>query len=319
MPPRWHSGQVRAPDLDVVVVGNVGVDTNVFLPGADVDWSREANFTTNRDYVGQAGGYAVRGYAQLGWRAGFVGTVGPDWAGALVREQLGHDGVDLSGLWIDPVGTARSVNVMGVGGTRKNFYDGAGHLDAVPPHAAYATVRSARLVHVNLANWARRLLPVARSAGAVVAVDLQDVADPHDPYRVDFVEAADLAFCSAANHARPEPLAQALRAINPELIVVVGLGADGCAVADRSGLRRYPAPQLDLPVVDTIGAGDSLAVGLLTSYVLQGLDLETAVRRGQVAARWCCAQSASTSSLIGPGDLDRLAESARAAAVAGRG
>ncbi|MEI2732748.1 MAG: carbohydrate kinase family protein [Dermatophilaceae bacterium] len=298
------------PALDVVVVGNVGIDTNVYLPGADVDWSREANFTENRDYVGQAGGYAARGYAQLGWRTGFIGTVGDDWAGAMVRAELEHDGIDLHGLWVDPVGTARSVNVMGTDGSRKNFYDGAGHLNATPPDAAYEVVRSARLVHVNIANWARLLLPAARSGGAVVAVDLQDLADPRDAYRADFVVAADVAFFSAANVGGPRLVAEALRDVNPGLLVVVGMGAQGCGVADAQGWRTYPAPPSDLAVVDTNGAGDALAVGVLTSHVLQGLSLEQSVLRGQVAARWCAAQRASTSTLITRDDLDRLSGTA---------
>ena len=52
-------------NFDVVVVGNVGIDTNVYLPGSDIDFSVEANFTENFDYVGQAGGYASQGFAQL--------------------------------------------------------------------------------------------------------------------------------------------------------------------------------------------------------------------------------------------------------------
>jgi len=52
--------------LDVVVVGNVGIDTNVYLAGNEINFEVEANFTENLDYVGQAGGYATRGFAQLG-------------------------------------------------------------------------------------------------------------------------------------------------------------------------------------------------------------------------------------------------------------
>jgi len=36
---------------DVVVVGNAGIDTNVFLYGADVDFSVEANFSDTLDTV----------------------------------------------------------------------------------------------------------------------------------------------------------------------------------------------------------------------------------------------------------------------------
>ena len=67
--------------MEVVVIGSVGVDTNVFLPGGDIDWSRAANFTENLDCVGQAGGYASLGDARLGRRTAFIGHVGQDAAG----------------------------------------------------------------------------------------------------------------------------------------------------------------------------------------------------------------------------------------------
>jgi sugar/nucleoside kinase (ribokinase family) len=52
------------------------------------------------------------------------------------------------------------------------------------------------------------------------------------------------------------------------------------------------------PVIDTNGAGDGLAVGFLSSYVLEGHSLEESIRRGQIAARHTCTQKATTSSLI---------------------
>src|SRR5664280_3085202 len=143
--------------FDVVVVGNAGVDTNVYLPGDRIDWTREANFTDNQDYVGQAGGYAARGYAQLGCRTAFVGSLGADSAGDLVRAELRGDGVDLGGVFLDPAGTARSVNLMYAGsgggargaGQRKNFYDGRGHMGLrAPDQVCRELLRGTRLVHV---------------------------------------------------------------------------------------------------------------------------------------------------------------------------
>ncbi|MGC9396493.1 MAG: hypothetical protein ACP5J4_16740 [Anaerolineae bacterium] len=52
-------------NFDVAVVGNVGVDTCIYLYGDDIDFNVEANFSQNLDYVGQTGGFASRGYAQL--------------------------------------------------------------------------------------------------------------------------------------------------------------------------------------------------------------------------------------------------------------
>lgn len=271
----------------------------MYLPGADVDWAIEANFTDNVDYVGQAGGFASRGYAQLGRRTAFVGYVGDDWGGRFVRAELARDGVDTSALLRDPAGTSRSVNIMYRDGRRKNFYDGKGHMGLEPDLALCARIlMGARLAHFNIPNWARQLLPLARDLGVRIAVDLQDVVSLDDPYRQDFLQYADIVFLSAANHAEPRPLIETLLAERPERVVIAGMGARGCAAGDRSGIHDFAPVELDLPVVDTNGAGDGLAVGFLSSFVLDGLDLATAVRRGQIVARYTCAQRASTSHLI---------------------
>lgn len=292
------------PPAEVVVVGNVGVDTCVYPWGDEIDWSVEANFTENLDTVGQAGGYASRGYARLGRRVAFIGHAGADHDGDLVRATLARDGVDTRALLVDPQGTSRSVNFMYRDGRRKNFYDGKGHMGLVPDLALCRSVMDgARLAHVNLPNWARLLLPVARELGLVVACDLQDVVDPADPYRRDFVETADIVFCSAANH-EPERLAGELWTRRPGLIVVVGMGARGCALGVAGQVRRFPPVPDERPVVDTNGAGDALAVGFLTSYVLEGRPLEEAVRRGQIAARHTCTLRGTSEGLITSAQLD---------------
>lgn len=276
---------------EVVVIGNAGVDTNVYLYGDDIDWRVEANFTENLDVVGQAGGYASRGYAALGRRTAFVGAVGDDAAGRMVREALEREGIDVRGLFLDPRGTARSVNLMYRDGRRKNFYDGKGHMELEPDlGACRAVLAGARLAHVNIPHWARQVLPLARELGLAIAVDLQDVVDPRDPYRRDFIEAADFLFCSGVNHPDPAPLAAALLGMSAARALVIGMGAEGAALATRSGLRRFPPAPLDSPVVDTNGAGDALAVGFLVSHVLEGRPLEEAVQRGQIAARLACSQ-----------------------------
>jgi hypothetical protein len=56
----------------------------------------------------------------------------------------------------------------------------------------------------------------------------------------------------------------------------------------------------------TNGAGDALAVGFLVAHVLQGHSVAEAVRRGQLGARWTCAQRASSGDLITPARLAAL-------------
>jgi len=160
------------------------------------------------------------------------------------------------------------------------------------------------LAHFHIPNWARDLLPIARELGLVIACDIQDVISPRSQYRQAFVEHAHFLFFSAANHADPAPLIRSFLAIQPEQVIVVGLGAQGCALGTRERIEFFPPVEMNTPVVDTNGAGDGLAVGFLSSHILDGYSLHDSVLRGQIVARHTCAQKASTSHLIGPEQLD---------------
>jgi sugar/nucleoside kinase (ribokinase family) len=284
---------------DAVVVGNVGIDTNVYFQADEPDINRESNFTENLDYVGQAGGYASRGYAQLGKRAAFIGYVGDDFGGRFIRDEFARDGIDTTAVFTDPAGTSRSINFTYQDGRRKNFYDGKSHLLLQPDRAVCRSVLAqARLAHFNIPNWARQLLPIAKELGVTIACDLQDVTTLRDGYREDFIDSADIVFFSAANQHDPTALIEELLKWKSTLIVVAGMGARGCALGTRAGIRYFEPVTLKTPVIDTNGAGDGLAVGFLSSYVLDGCSLEESVRRGQIAARYTCTQKASSSRLI---------------------
>ena len=291
--------------FDVVVVGNAGIDTNVYLPGNVIDFNVEANFTENLTYVGNAGGYASRGYAQLGKRTTFLGYLGDDYHGRLIRDEFTQDGIDLTGLFSDPRGTAHSINFMYQDGRRKNFYDGKGHLHLQPDmDKCQAVFSQAALAHFNIPNWARYLLPLAGDLGLTVAVDLQDVVTVDDTYREDFIRQADILFFSAVNYVDPIPLIDAFLALSPDLIILSGIGARGCALGTQNGVQYFPAVEMQAPVIDTNGAGDALAVGFLSSYVMDGFSLNDSVLRGQIAARHACTLKATSSQLISMDQLD---------------
>jgi sugar/nucleoside kinase (ribokinase family) len=291
--------------FDVVVVGNAGIDTNVYL-GGPVDLGHETDYSVNLDGVGQAGGYSARGFARLGYRTAFLGFVGDDSMGRFLVDELAGDGVDMSHVLVDPAGTNRSVNLMSPNGGRHSFFDGKSHMTARPDLDAWRpALTGARLAHLSIPNWARHILEPARRAGAVMSVDLQDAGDPADEYRRDFVEAADVLFVSSAHLPDPRRALDALHRAGR--IVVCGMGARGCAVRTDDGYREHHAANLPEPVVDSNGAGDSLAVGFLTSYFLEGRTLDDAVHRGQLAARWCCARRGSRE-LITRRQLDGLGD-----------
>ncbi len=297
-------------NFDVVVVGNAGIDTAIFLPQPTVNWQNETNFTENIDYVGQSGGFASRGYAQLGYKTAFIGAVGQDWRGEHIRQTLTADGVDVSGLFVDPAGTNRSVNLIYPNGTRHSFFDGKSHMQLeIDKDKCRQLLKQAHFAHFSLPNWARHLLPIAQSLGLPIACDIQDVTQLDDPYRQDFVYFADFLFFSAANFPDPTPHIRHFLQKKPEQIVIVGMGAKGCAVGTaNAGIQLFPPVPMAEPVLDSTGAGDGLAVGFLSSYLREGYDLPAAIHRGQIVARYSCTQRANSSHLIRREQLEQIAE-----------
>lgn len=289
----------------VTVVGNPGLDTLVLLHDDNPDLRADGHFVRNVDQVGHSAAFTARACARLGHRTRILGSVGADFVGAHVRVVLAGDGVDTSLLFTDPAGTARSVNFVRPDGGRTFFFDGASHMTITPPaDLVDAALAGTDLVLSSLPNWGRHVVSRARREGIPVAVDLQDVRTVDDPYRRDFIAAADLLFASAAHLADPPAAAAAWFAAGPARLVVFGMGARGAMLVERAGAggvraTMAPVPAVDLPVVDTTGAGDSLATGFLDGFVLGGLPAPAALERGQVLARICA------SALGGSAPFDR--------------
>jgi sugar/nucleoside kinase (ribokinase family) len=190
-------------------------------------------------------------------------------------------------------------------GRRKNFYDGRGSMTLSPDLAlARCVLARTRLAHFSIVHWARQLLPIARELGLTIAVDLQDVVTADDAYRQDFVEAADVVLLSGVHHPDPGPMIAAYRRCNPRAIYVVGMGARGAVLGTAGEIRWFGPVPHDRPVVDSNGAGDSLAVGFLASYLLDGFALDDAVQRGQLLARHTCTLVAGDDGFLTRSELD---------------
>ena len=77
---------IQPRTFDVVVVGAIGIDTNVYTQAESIDATIETHFTENLDHVGQSGGFSSRGFAQLGKKTAVIGYVGGDYSGAYIRQ-----------------------------------------------------------------------------------------------------------------------------------------------------------------------------------------------------------------------------------------
>ena len=303
-------------NADVLVVGAVGVDTQAYPPpGWRWETAVEGTRCEVHQTLGHGGGYAARGYAALGHATSILGRVGDDAGGAFVRETFAGDGIGTEGL-VTSGSTAHSVNIVDPSGSRRSFYDARlDGVDTPTDELMRDLVPQARLLHVNIPDWTRRVLPIAHEAGVEVLVDVQDTPGPVDDYRLDYVRGADLLFASGSDLDDPEGYAHWAFDVGRARLVVIGLGGRGCLVVPRDE-EVWVVPPVELPadpvtgetqpVVDTNGAGDSLAVGIGSALVLDDLPLEIAVERGLFCARWCCTLRGTSDGLLTRDRLDRL-------------
>jgi len=86
------------------------------------------------------------------------------------------------------------------------------------------------------------------------------------------------------------------------------MGAKGCALGTIAGIQYFPAVDFPKPVLDTNGAGNSLAVGFLSARIFENIPLNLAILHGQIAARHTCTLKADSDHLISQSELKKYAE-----------
>jgi sugar/nucleoside kinase (ribokinase family) len=304
------------PELyDVAAIGNAIVD--VITPASDdflddeglakgamtlIDDARaEDLYGRMAPGIEASGGSAantVAGVASLGGRAAYIGKVAKDTLGEVFR----HD-ITAMGVHFEPTpmlggeGTGRClINVTEDGQRTMCTYLGAANAltaDDVDP----ALIEAAGIVYLEgylfdppaareaFAKAAR----IARRAGRRVALTLSDafVVHRHRAGLLDFIGGElDIVFANATEVAalfETEDFEAALKALSERVeTAVVTHGAQGSVIVskgERADITAEPVSK----VIDTTGAGDQYAAGVLYGLA-RGLPLAKSGRLGAIAA-----------------------------------
>jgi len=275
----------------VIVVGSINVDLVVTVerlpgPGETVVGGHFA-----RHHGGKGANQAVAA-ARLGAPTWFIGAVGGDGFGADVRETLGSQGVDVTGVLTlagQPTGVAL-IMVDALGENRIAVAGGANAaLSSVQVRAALKRLaigpRDVVLVGHEIRTGAtHEALRLARIAHATTilnpapagglgrsTLDLADILTPNE---------AELAVLAGPGGS---PSVAGRRLLGPEpggRAALVTLGRRGAMLVASRRARAVHAPRVE--VVDTVGAGDALN-GALAAGLAAGLDLSEAAHRAVVA------------------------------------
>ena len=274
----------------MLVAGGVGIDTIVRVPSLPLAMADSIHVPPVIDYVAHTGNGVALGLLALGHRPLLLDYIGEDPQAELVLARYRERGLEFDYL-VHESGTRRSVNLVGPDGRRLSLYDGR-HPDTLRmPRAFYLPrMREAEHVHLSIVPWARELFDDAQALGLPVSTDLHDW-DGRNPYYHDFAWRSDLVFLSSA--VLGEGVFEVMRAILREgraQVVVATAGAQGSYALERGSIevRHTAAARLDLPVVDSNGAGDAFSSAFLHAWCA-GQPTDACMRAGAVSGAFACA------------------------------
>ena len=299
--------------FDVVVVGELNVD--LILRGeVTPEYGQVEKLLDDAALVlGSSSAIFACGCARLGLRVAFIGKVGDDTFGRVVKDELVARGIDVSAVMTDPtIKTGISVILARTGDRAILTY--LGSISALRyEEIDLDLLARGRHMHAGayfLLDALRPDLPklcdFARAQGLTVSLDTN--YDPSERWDVsEILRHVDIYLPNetelraiAGIHDVPAALDQLARSVPT---VAVKLGAAG-ALAGR-GPERAQTAALDVAVVDTTGAGDSFDAGFVYAW-LAGWKLPEALRLGVVCG------SLSTTAAGGTAGQATLDEAMRA-------
>ena len=274
------------------VIGGVSWNQVIDVPHLPSGRTETIWATASRTGIGATGAGKALNLARLGFDTRLHALMGADPDGDRAAEELSAAGVKLHRV-SDPAGTERHVNLMDPRGRRASIYVNDSTYDPEISQADLEEfVAGADFVWVNLANYARRALPVLATLGMPAWVDIHDWDGVKDHHR-DFVDAADYLFMSDEGHLEALGLA-AMLAPTRELVVVTH-GSRG-ATAFVGKADPIEVPPLEVEAVDPNGAGDAFGAGVMFG-VSRGWEWSRALAAGAAVAGGCVA----TGHLADPG------------------
>jgi ribokinase len=271
-----------ATDVVVVLAGEP-------TPGSD----RPATIRTGG---GGAGANVAVHLARLGTAVVLAGCTGDDAAGRGLAAELAAAGVALRLRTVAGAATGTIVSLVEPGGQRSMLADRGANLELrpddvpAPPPGGHLHLSGYTLLDPGPRGAGLAALAAAVAAGCTISVDPASTG-PLTRYGVDrwlADTAAATLLLPNADEARlltgcADPADAARALARRHRIVAVSLGADGALWA--SGALLVHRPALGTDVVDTTGAGDAFAAGLLAAWLASpGVDPGDALDAGLARA-----------------------------------
>lgn len=255
-------------ELDFVGVGGLAYDLALRverLPIADEKYPA--------DLIGRLpGGFianATCAAARLGLRTGFIGWVGDDPEGEMLRADFFEWGVRPAGLKsVRGAATPFTVVITDRHGRRAVL---------LPPSPLHSTLLSYEQVQVAASAqmvytfprdpvWCRQLCDATMESGGLLVLDVETVAPMTGDELRDVLRMARIVFLSEGS-LKKMGLHTLRDVVEPRQWVILTAGSRGAYGIEYGQRKPLHQPAFDVPVVDSTGAGDCFHAALLAARV----------------------------------------------------
>lgn len=283
----------RTHNYDIAAIGELNVDLILNHIDGEPEIGKEKFAKDMILTLGSSTAIFAANAASLGSKVCFVGMIGKDSFGNLVRTSLEAKGVDTSYLVEGDIPTGAticmnynedranltyqgSMDFMGFDDIDKSVFENCRHI-----HLSSLFMQSALLRDID------KVLDLAAGKGVTVSLDTQ--WDPAETWNLDYKSVLPKVTIFLPNEKELQALTGAsdLEAAIAEVLpylgcaMVVKCGSKGSLLVKKDGTRNFLPAFLNKDVVDAIGAGDSFNSGFISAFV-KGLPLEECQKTGNL-------------------------------------
>ena len=282
-------------ELDVVGIGNLNYDI-ILLVDRFPEFHEKINAKDAHFGLGGAAANTISWLAHFGLKTGYIGAVGRDEIGDAHFSYFRRIGVDTGGIQV--VDAPSGVAIALIHGEDKRIvkYPGANLLKKVD----FDYLSRARHVHMS-SNPVETIVEVVNFAhenGITVSLDIGEAPLPREvEERVDYLMMNEDEYRRKFGSLDPS----LSRAKN----LIVTLNGGGALVRDGNG-KVSEIRGLSAQVVDSTGAGDSFAAGVIYG-VINGWSLEDSARLGMLLAYLTVQKVGARSAIVPLDEVRRIA------------
>lgn len=260
-------------EFDVVVVGSCNLDLV-----SNTDHLPSPGETLRAtDYAEHAGGKGLNqavACARMGARTAFIGCVGDDSAGTMLRELLNSEGIDTLQLITVDAPTGRAFITVDASG-ENTIVIGAGANAHLGDTAI--TVPRTKVLLTQLEIPLLVVIDVLTQARRQTSVTVLNPA-PATPLTKELLSLCDIAVPNETESAALGGT-QVLRDLGATTVITT-LGERGAEISDATSMTPIAPYKVD--AIDTVGAGDAF-VGALCAELARGESIEHAARIASIA------------------------------------